>query len=142
MECVRLRIKDIDFGQNQLMVRSGKGTKGRATVLSDQHKPFLSEQLERVNNQHQKDLKSGYGEVYPPFALAREYPGAAREAGLMKPVSPNTQRQSFATHLLEAGYDIRAVQALLGRKDVSTTMIYTLVIKKGASAIKSSLDML
>jgi integron integrase len=183
MECVRLRVKDVDFDQNQVIVRDGKGMKDRSTLLPEQLKPLLSDQLERVKILHEKDLKNGCGEVYLPFALERKYPHAARElawqyvfpsekiskdprstkmrrhhvsesglqkavryaarkADLFKPVSPHTFRHSFATHLLEAGYDIRTVQELLGHKDVSTTMIYTHVINKGGMGVQSPLDTL
>jgi integron integrase len=182
MECVRLRAKDIDFEQNHIIVRDGKGMKDRTTLLPEQLKMLLSDQLERVKILHEKDLKNGYGEVYLPFALERKYPHAAREmgwqyvfpslrismdprsgkmrrhhisesglqkavryagrrAGILKPVSPHTFRHSFATHLLEAGYDIRTVQELLGHKDVSTTMIYTHVINKGGMGVRSPLDL-
>lgn len=181
MECVRLRIKDLDFDQNQIVVRDGKGAKDRTTMLPEQLKPLLAEQIKRVGILHEQDLRTGLGDVYLPDALARKYPHAAREtgwqylfpagrisvdprsgrrrrhhigedslqravqkaartAGFVKPVSPHTFRHSFATHLLEAGYDIRTVQELLGHKDVSTTMIYTHVMKRGGMGVQSPLD--
>lgn len=181
MECVRLRVKDIDFERNQVIVRYGKGMKDRMTMLPEQLKPFLLEHLGWVRTMHEQDLQKGMGEVYLPFALERKYPKARREwgwqyvfpserisedprsgkmrrhhinesglqravqkaarsVGLTKPISPHTFRHSFATHLLEAGYDIRTVQELLGHKDVSTTMIYTHVIKKGGMGVQSPLD--
>jgi len=183
MECVRLRVKDIDFEQNQLIVREGKGMKDRITTLPKQLKPLILEHLRRVKILHTEDIQKGRGEVYLPFALERKYPHAEKEwgwqyvfpskqvskdprsgkmrrhhlnesglqravhdavraAGLAKPISPHTFRHSFATHLLEAGYDIRTIQELLGHKDVSTTMIYTHVIKKGGMGVQSPLDVL
>lgn len=183
MGCVRLRVKDIEFERNHVIVHDGKGMKDRSTPLPEQLKPFLLEHLARIKILHEQDLRNGLGEVYLPFARERKYPNAAKEwgwqyvfpserisrdprsgkmrrhhinesglqravhngartAGLSKPVSPHTFRHSFATHLLEAGYDIRTVQELLGHKDVSSTMIYTHVIKKGGMEVQSPLDML
>jgi len=181
MECLRLRVKDLDFGNQQIVVRDGKGEDDRVTLLPSSIVPDLRLHLQSVFAVHQSDLRAGFGEVYLPYALARKYPHAAREfiwqyvfpastrstdpttkktmrhhadpsvlqkairqaakaAGIQKPVSPHTFRHSFATHLLEAGYDIRTVQELLGHKDVKTTMIYTHVLNKGPKAVHSPLD--
>jgi len=182
MECLRLRIKDVDFELRQITVRDGKGGQDRVTMLPQAIVPALQEHLIHVRALHQQDLKNGYGCVYLPDALARKYPNACTEwgwqyvfpsdriskdprggalrrhhvhesslqkairaaaqaAGMVKPVSPHTFRHSFATHLLEAGYDIRTVQELLGHKDVKTTMIYTHVLNRGGLAVRSPLDL-
>jgi len=183
MECLRLRVKDIDFGANHLVVREGKGNKDRITMLPLTVKGPLGAHLARVRALHQQDLARGFGSVYLPDALARKYPNApkewgwqwvfpatqisadprsgeqrrhhlyesvlqravraaARQADLSKPVGCHTLRHSFATHLLEDGYDIRTIQELLGHKDVSTTMIYTHVLNRGGKGVTSPADRL
>jgi integron integrase len=181
LECVRLRVKDLDFGSNQIVVRGGKGGKDRVTLLPVALKADLARHVERVREQYQRDLERGAGWVELPTSLARKYPNAGREwawqwvfpatrmyvdratgqrrrhhlhesvlqravkeavrrAGLTKPASCHTLRHSFATHLLEDGYDIRTVQELLGHRDVSTTMIYTHVLNRGPGAVRSPAD--
>lgn len=181
MECVRLRVKDVDFEKSVITVRDGKGMKDRVTMLPESLKPTLHEHLKRVKLLHDQDLKDGHGRVYLPFALEKKYPNAnaqwgwqyvfpskslsedprsgktrrhhvhenavqkavkeaVRLAQLKKPASCHTFRHSFATHLLENGYDIRTVQELLGHSSVNTTMIYTHVLNKPGVSVRSPLD--
>ena len=179
-EVLNLRIKDIDFDYQQIIVRDGKGEKDRHTILPSSIIQDLKKHLNEVFLRHKSDLKNGKGETILPYALKRKYPNAGKEfgwqfafpadkfikekdsgliirwhihestiqravkdairkAGIIKPGSPHTFRHSFATHLLENGYDIRTIQELLGHNSVKTTMIYTHVLNKGLG-VKSPLD--
>jgi len=183
MECIRLRVKDIDFELNEIRVHSGKGDRDRLVPLPESIKTALKTHIERIKLIHEHDLAEGNGEVCLPQALARKYTNAGKEwgwqyvfpshkisldprnnvmrrhhmdpssldraikravklAGIIKRVSSHTFRHSFATHLLQTGTDIRTIQSLLGHNDVSTTMIYTHVLRQGGQGVKSPLDTL
>jgi integron integrase len=183
MECLQIRIKDVELSASQIVVRSGKGNRDRVTVLPAVVRDDLAAHLLTVRDQHQADLQDAAGWVELPLSLGRKYPGrgqdwgwqwvfpatrryvdtesgehrrhhvhetviqnavrrAVLKSGVTKPASCHTFRHSFATHLLEDGYDIRTVQELLGHRDVRTTMIYTHVLNRGPGAVRSPADRL
>jgi len=181
MECIRLRVRDLDFERKLIYVRAAKGGKDRTTLFPESLHPPLKSQVQTVKKLHDQDILDGYGEVYVPGALSRKYPAASKsfgwqylfpskrrsvdprsgktrrhhvlesglqkavraavdKAGITKPVGCRTFRHCFATHLLENGVNIRVVQELMGHAHVRTTEIYTHVMEKDISVVRSPLD--
>lgn len=182
-EGLQLRVKDVDFGRNAIIVREGKGGKDRAVMLPKRLIPGLQEQMARARLLWTADQAAGRGGVAMPDALERKYPRAGASwtwfwvfpqdahsvdprsgmvrrhhmydqtfqrafkralsrAGIAKAATPHSLRHSFATAVLQAGYDIRTVQELLGHANVATTMIYTHVLKVGGGGVRSPFDSL
>lgn len=182
MECLRLRVGDMDFARRTIRVYAGKGGKDRITVFPDRLERIMRAHIALVRRIHEQDLAAGRGIAKLPEGLQRKLgssskrfhwqflfpsnrlsedpraPGefyrwhqhetavrkairdAAMAAGINKRVTCHTLRHSFATHLLEAGTDIRTIQQLLGHRNLNTTMIYTHVVNRGALGAISPLD--
>jgi integron integrase len=180
-ELISLRIKDIDFDNRIITVRSGKGDKDRQTLLSEKLIPELKRHITEIRRWFELDRRDNREGVELPKALERKYPNAGKEwawfwlfpshklaidprsavirryhvlssslqkdfksavhkAGITKQASVHTLRHSFATHLIEGGYDVRTVQELLGHTDLNTTMIYTHIAAKNKLGVISPLD--
>jgi integron integrase len=180
LECLTLRVKDVDLERPEILVRDGKGSKDRRVPLAESCIAPLRRLMEQERRRFERDMRSGIGTTGIGEALKRKYPSAEREwrwqyvfaasrtlvrqdgtrarhhlhesalqrafgaavqaSGITRRATCHSLRHSFATHLLETGYDIRTVQEMLGHSDVRTTMIYTHVLNRGGLGVRSPAD--
>jgi len=144
-ECVNLKIEDLDSSNMVITVRDGKGKKDRVTIMSQK-------QLEALRNYYSKSRVKPVTYLFPKkddrfqhFSKRQTQSfihNAGLKAGITKSVSPHILRHSFATHLLEAGVNLRKIQVILGHRSLQTTAVYTHLAKDFLSEVKSPLDAL
>lgn len=139
-ECVTLKINDLDLDSKIIRVKSGKGNKDRITIMSETVVSELKRYIMTLGKDEVYLFPNSTGSNLSVRNIQKLIQKAAARAGIKRKVSPHTLRHSFATHLLEAGTNIRIIQELLGHAQLSTTEIYTHVSKEQISKIKSPLD--
>jgi len=140
-EVISLRIKDLDKNRKLIRIVQAKGKKDRYVTYSDKLRLLLKNYYETWNPKPGEFLFEGqYAGRYSERSAAKALKNALQKCGIKKDATLHTLRHSFATHLLEAGTDIRYIQELLGHSSPKTTMIYTHVSSKKLSEIKSPLD--
>jgi site-specific recombinase XerD len=140
-EAARLKVADIDFHRSQILVRQGKGRKDRYVMLSPMVAGMLRDYI-RAEGPPEWLFPAGHrrDRHITPRTIQLEVSRAAARAGIKKRVTPHMLRHSFATHLLEAGTDLRFIQELLGHAKITTTVSYTHVAKKDVRRIASPVD--
>lgn len=139
-ECAALKVADLDLAERVGWVRKGKGGKDRLFILPES----LLGPLQRYLRRHDSPwlFPGRNGNHLHPSTIQKMISTAAKTGGISKPVTPHTLRHSFATHLLEAGTDIRKIQELLGHANLSTTQRYTQVSAEELKKVRSPLDLL
>lgn len=137
-ECVKLKVEDINFNENIIHIKSGKGQKDRISLLSTITAEHIKKYILTLEKD-EKNLFPGKEETLSTRNIQKIVQKAAKRAGINKKTTPHTLRHSFATHLLENGTDIRLIQELLGHSSIATTELYTHVSKKQLKKIKSPL---
>ena len=138
-ELIQLTLTDIDISRNVIWIRGGKGRKDRATLLSATLVRMLTEYKEKYRPEKYL-FERGRGKSYSESSLQKVFVMALGKSGVMKKVTLHSLRNSFATHLLQHGTDLRCIQVLLSHNSSRTTEIYTHLTRRGFDKIKSPLD--